>query len=165
MGKMIRTVSLDVPPSFFCATSQNNCIFTILNSLLNDIISSSYSYLQITKTRGSTFMMGQESIGHKQKEPEKSSVECSQAQEELKQELEQLKLLLIVTIGSLGAFIVFALTLVVSRLLSDIWPDVSMILRIVAWPVTILGGICCIAAVFASTVRFLQYLKKKLLGK
>lgn len=103
--------------------------------------------------------------GEEKKELVQSSLAQSQAQEELEQELEQLKVYLIVAIGSFGAFLVFALTLVGARLLSDIWPDVGMILRIVAWPVTILGAICCIAAVFASVVRFLWYLKKKLLGK
>lgn len=108
---------------------------------------------------GRVFMTDQEDHVEEQREEEKKSETRHQAREEL----EQLKIHAIVSIGSLVAFVVFGFTLIVANLLSNIWPQVGMILRIVAWPITICGAICCVSVVLTSVVRFLRYLIKKCL--
>ena len=55
-------------------------------------------------------------------------------------------------------FVVFALTLKGAYLIGNIWPDVGIICKIVAWPLTIFGAVCCIVTAFKSSVRYLKFL-------
>lgn len=63
MGKMIRSVSLEVPLRIFFAFSQENCVLTTLKLLLYDIITP--SYFQITKTNRRDVMTEQPSSNNK----------------------------------------------------------------------------------------------------
>ena len=110
----------------------------------------------IPKVKGRYFMTDGENQGDETLDASRTSAVRSQAREQL----EQLKVYLIVAIGSFGAFVVFALTLMGARLLSNVWPEVGMILKIVAWPVTVLGAICCIGLVVRNTVDFIKFLFK-----
>ena len=79
---------------------------------------------------------------------------CSRA----KEQLMQLIVYIIVMLGSFAAFFLFVLLLKASYHLSNIWPEIGMICRIIAWPLTILGAICCIATALTSTIIYLKFL-------
>lgn len=72
----------------------------------------------------------------------------------IQKEKKLLKLYLAASIGSFLAFVIFVLILIGSNWLSKISP-VGLIVRVIAWPLTVLAAICCVAAVFTSAVRFL----------
>ena len=75
-----------------------------------------------------------------------------------KEQLMQLIVYIIVMLGSFAAFFLFVLLLKASYHLSNIWPEIGMICRIIAWPLTILGAICCIATALTSTINYLKFL-------
>ncbi len=76
----------------------------------------------------------------------------------IQEQINLLKLYLFVSIGSFVAFVIFVLILIGSNWLSKLSPDVGIIVRIVAWPLTVLSAICCIVAVLSSFVGFLWFL-------
>lgn len=76
--------------------------------------------------------------------------------------LEQLKIYTIQTFASLAVFGLFLVTSICTNWLSNIWPQTGIMMtsKIIAWIISALGGLCCIASVIRSSIDFIKFLIK-----
>ena len=75
---------------------------------------------------------------------------------------EQLIKYAIRTFGGLVLFALFVVASIAAEWLCTIWPESSImiIIKIVAWIISALGGLLCIALVVNNTILFLKFLFK-----
>jgi len=142
MGKMIRSLALDVPLRFFCATSQKNYITSPI------ILGTHPGYHRLCDLlyfpKGRIFMTDHEERGRAH------------------DVLVQLRIYAIQAFAGLAVFGLFFLTSIGAYLICTIWPEISIMImiKIVSWLISALGGFCCIALVVRNTIDFIKFLFK-----
>jgi len=79
----------------------------------------------------------------------------------VQEQIHLLKLYLVISAASFAAFVIFVLTLAGSNWLSQISPNVGVIVKIVAWPLTVFSAICCIFAGLSGSIGFFRFMLKR----
>lgn len=158
MAKARRCLSLPLRAYFFGGISQKNSILTILAALLNDIIFLSF----LPRARGRTLMTAQEGR-QKYRADETLEFATTAVRRRLTHEtLEQLIIYAIQAFAGLVLFGLFFVTSIGADWLCNIWPQISLMImcKIIAWIISVLGGLCCIALVVRNTIVFIKFLIK-----
>ena len=142
MGKMIRSLALEVPLRFFCATSQKNYIkfpFILDTHFVYHIL------CDLIFLNGRVFMTnGTKSVIHERR--------------------DLLKVYAYDAFLGLGIFVIFAFTSIVVEYIATVIGQFGIlfgiVLRIVGWSISIIGAICGISLAIRNAYDFLKLLIK-----
>jgi hypothetical protein len=123
---------------------QNNCVLVAIEDFVKYTLHDSHLLI------GREFMKDREKYGD-----EKIDVA---GRPSANQAWEQLKIYTIEAIQSVAVFFVFVATSILVALVAKITGPIGVLIIIVAWSISILGAICCIALVYRNTKYFLKFL-------